>query len=71
MPVYHRKHEELTGNLSVKIYVYKIENKITFKIKKGITTTFNSMELLGNTTSKILKDKNGENVPYLELLEYC
>ena len=25
------------------------------------------MKLLGNTKSKIAKDKNGENVPYLEI----
>ena len=27
------------------------------------------MKLLGSTKSKITKDKNGENVPHLELLE--
>ena len=27
------------------------------------------MKLLGNTTSKITKDENGENVPYLEITE--
>ena len=33
------------------------------------------MELLGSTKSKIMKDKNSENVPYLEITEvvliYC
>ena len=28
-----------------------------------------TMELLGSTKSKISKDKNGENVPYLEFTE--
>ena len=27
------------------------------------------MKLLGNTKSKITKDKNGENVPHLEITE--
>ena len=27
------------------------------------------MKLLGNTKSKITKDKNGENVPHLEIVE--
>ena len=27
------------------------------------------MKLLGSTKSKITKDKNGENVPHLELVE--
>ena len=33
------------------------------------------MKLLGSTKNKIIKDKNGENVPYLEITEvilvYC
>ena len=33
------------------------------------------MKLLGSTKSKIMKDENGENVPYLEITEvvliYC
>ena len=33
------------------------------------------MKLLGSTKSKIIKDKNGENMPYLEITEvvliYC
>ena len=28
-----------------------------------------TMKLLGSTKSKITKDKNGENVPYLEINE--
>ena len=30
-----KKHEETTHNLSTKLYVDKIESRITFKIKKG------------------------------------
>ena len=50
------------------IYVNKIENAITFKIKTGYyleLLTRGTRKLLGNTKSKITKDKNGENVPPL------
>ena len=50
------------------IYVKKIENRITFKIKTGYYLELlmsETMKLLGSTKSKITKDKNGENVPHL------
>ena len=54
------------------IYVNKIENRTTFRIKTGyyleILTT-ETMKLLGSTKSKITKDRNVENVPYLEVAE--
>ena len=52
--------------------MYKIETSITFKIKKEYyleLLTPETMKLLGSTKSKITKDKNGENVPYLEIAE--
>ena len=54
------------------MYVNKIENRITFKIKDGYTLellTKEKMKLLGSTKSKITKNKNGENVPHLEITE--
>ena len=50
----------------------KIENRITFKIKNGYNLellTKETMKLLGSTESKITKDKNGKNVPHLEITE--
>ena len=50
----------------------KIENRIAFTIKTGYylkLLTPETMELLGTTKSKIRKDENGENVPYLEITE--
>ena len=72
-PVYHHDHP------SKKIHVNKIENRITFKIKTGYyylgLLTPETIELLGSTENKIIKDKNGENVPHLEIakvvLVYC
>ena len=57
---------------SVQIYVNKTENKVTFKIKNGYSLellTPETMKLLGSTKNKITKDKNGENVPHLEITE--
>ena len=67
-----KKYNENIGNLSIRIYVYKIENRIKFKIKKRCyleLLTPETMKLLGSTENKITKDKNGENVPHLEITE--
>ena len=58
------------NKLSIKIYINKVENRVTFKIKNGYNLellTKETMELLGSTESKITKDKNRENVPHLEI----
>ena len=67
-----KKHGENTNNPSIQIYVNKIENRITFKIKNGYSLqllTKETMKLLGSTKNKITKDKNNENVPHLEMTE--
>ena len=54
------------------VYVNKIENRITFKIKTGFylePLTTETMKLLGSTKSKINKGKTGENVSHLEITE--
>ena len=63
-----KKHGENTDKPSIQIYVNKIENRLTFKIKNGYSLellTSGTMKLLGSTKNKITKDKNGENVPHL------
>ena len=65
-----KKHGENIDNPSVKIYVNKIENRITFKIKNGFNLellTLETMKLLRSTENNITKDNNGENVPHLEI----
>ena len=65
-----RKHGENIDNPSIRIYINKIENRITFKIKTGYylkLLTLETMKLLGSTENKITKDKNGKNVPHLEI----
>ena len=67
-----KKHGENIDKPSVKIYVHKIENRITFKMKNGYSLellTTETMKLLGSTENKITKDQNGENVPDLEITE--
>ena len=67
-----KKHETVSDNPSIRIFVNKTENKITFKIKRGYHLEFlttETMELLGSTESKIAKDKNGKNLPHLEINE--
>ena len=67
-----KKHGEDIDKPSVMIYVNKIENRVTFKIKNGYSLellTKETMKLLGSTENKITKDKNGENVPHLEITE--
>ena len=54
-----KNHETVTDNPSIRMYVNKIENRITFE----------TMKLLGSTKSKITKDINGENLSHLEMTE--
>ena len=70
--MYLKKHEEKTDNPSIRIYLNKIENRITFKVKIGYyfgILTPETMKLLASTKSKITKDKNCENVPHLEVIK--
>ena len=65
-----KKHGENTDKPSIQIYVNKIENRITFKLKNAYSLellTKETIKLLGSTESKITKDKNGENIPHREL----
>ena len=67
-----KKHGENTDKPSVQIYVNKIENWVTFKIKNGYSLellTPETMKLLESTEIKVTKEKNGENVPHLEITE--
>ena len=67
-----KRHGEKADNSSVRIYVNKIENRITFKIKTGYyleLATPETVKLLGSTKSKTTEDKNGENIPHLEITE--
>ena len=67
-----KKHSESVDNPPIRIYVNRIENRITFKIKSEYyleLLTLETMKLLGSAESKITKDKNGENVPHLKVVK--
>ena len=67
-----KKNGETINKSPIHIYMNKIENRITFKIKNGYSLellTKETMKLLGSTKNKTTKDKNGENVPHLEITE--
>ena len=67
-----KKHRENTDKPSIQIYVNKIKNRITFKIKNGYSLkllTKETTKLLGSTKNKTTKDKNGENLPHIEITE--
>ena len=58
-----KKHSESVDNPSIRMYINRIENRITFKIKSGYyleLLTPETMKLLGSTENKITKDKNSE-----------
>ena len=67
-----KNHGEKTVDFSIRINLNKTENRIPFKIKTGYyleLVTPETIKLLGSTKSKITKDKNGENVSDLEIIE--
>ena len=72
LSIFEKERNENINNPSRKIYVNKIENRITFKIKTGYYLELlkrETMELLGSTENKTIKDKNVENVSHFETTE--
>ena len=56
----------------MQIYLNKIINRITFKIRNRYSLEFltkETMKLLGSTENKTTEDKNGENAQHLEITE--
>ena len=63
----------MTENLPVGIYPNKIKNRIVFKIKTGYKLELISpeiMKLLGSAKKDVDKNKDGEDVPKLESVEF-
>ena len=63
-----KKHETLTENSLIKLYVNKRENSIIFKIYLEILT-YETMNLLGSTKNKVTKNENGKNMLHLEIAQ--
>ena len=54
----------------MRIYLNKIDNRITFKVKTEYyleLLTPETMKLIGSTENTTTKDKNGEIIPHLEI----
>ena len=67
-----KKHETLAENLPIQIYPNRIKNRIVFKVKidyKLELVSSETMELLGSAEKDVDRDKDGEDVPKLELLK--
>ena len=68
-----KNHETLTDNLPTRTCINKIDNIITIlNIKSGYYLDLlmpKTMKLVGSTENKIAKDKNGKDIPYLEITE--
>ena len=59
-----KKHETLTINSQMKIYI-KIESRIIFKNKTEYYLELSTSEAIIFFEAKITKNKNDENVPHL------
>ena len=65
LSIFKKKHNESIDNPPIKIYLNKIENRITFKIKTGYHFELlapKKMKLLGSHKNKLSKDKNDESI---------
>ena len=72
MSIFLKKRGGNINNQSVKLYVNKIENRISFRIRTEYSLellTPETMKFYGSTENKITRDKNGDNVPRLEITE--
>ena len=75
LSILSKKQEIVIANPPIKMCANKIENRITLKIKRGYYHKFVTaakMKLHGCTKSKKTqknKNKQGENVPHLEITE--
>ena len=68
-----KKHEKISETVPILIYANTINNRIVFKIKSGYILELLSketMKLLGSTKSITDSNKNSENVPRLENVEF-
>ena len=69
--IFKKKHNENIDNSSLRVYITKIENRITFKIKTAYylePLTPETMKLLESTENEIT-NKKGEKVSHLEATE--
>ena len=67
-----KKHETLTANLPIHVYINRINNKLVFKIRDEYELELQTPETIKwfvSAKTLIGKTKNGENLPSLEVVE--
>ena len=57
-------YEKFTDNIPIQIHINKIEKRTLFKVKLGCY-----LKITWEHSQKKAKDKNGENLPHLEITE--
>ena len=70
--IYLKNHGEKTDDPSIRIYINKMENKISLKTNTEYYLKLLSpeiMELLGSTIRKMTDDEKGEDPSHLEISE--
>ena len=67
-----KKHQTLTTNFPINVYINIINNRLVFKTKNGYKLKLKNPEtikLFGSRKKLIDKTNNGENVPSLEVVQ--
>ena len=67
-----KKHEKLSRNPPIRIYINRINNSLVFKIKDGYKLelkTPETVKLFGSIKELIYKTKNRENIPSFEVFK--
>ena len=70
--IYHKKHETLTANFLIHVYINRINNRLVSKTKGECKLELQTTEMMnfsGSTKKLIDKMKNGENLRSIELVE--
>ena len=66
----HKKHEKGADNPPIRVFLNKLESRITFTVKTGYfleLLTPETMKLIASTKNMIAMCKHGGNVPHLEI----
>ena len=70
--IYRKKHETLTTNFPIHVYINRINNRLVSKTKDECKLELQTTEMInffGSTKKLIDKMKNGENLRSIEIVE--
>ena len=66
-----KKHETLSANPLIHIYINRINNRLVFRVKDNISQNYKLLKVRSYLVAQkklIDKTKNGENVPSLKVV---